>query len=91
LHTGSDEQTLSQEDQLYIIMQVALHLSVTQGIQLAEVRICHERAVPLCESLGRLDLLFVALVGQWRSSLVTSRLTTTLRLAERIDSLAREQ
>ena len=91
LHTGSGEQILSQEDQLYILMQVTLHLSMTQGIQLAEVRICHERAVPLCESLGRTDLLFVALVGQWRCSLVTSRLTTTLRLAEQIDSLARQR
>ena len=72
-------------------MQAALHLSVTHGIQLAEVRICHEHAVPLCESLGRSDLLFVALVGQWRCSLVTSRLTMTLRLAEQIDSLARQQ
>ncbi|HEU4678207.1 MAG TPA: hypothetical protein VFS35_01720, partial [Terrimicrobiaceae bacterium] len=34
---------------------------------------------------------FVALIGQWRHSLVTGKLSTTLRIAERIFALAQEQ
>ena len=91
METGIGEQSLSAEDQLFILMQAALHLSVTRGMQLPEARICHDRAVPLCQSLRRHDLLYVALTGQWRYSLVTGKLTATLRLAEQIYSLARKE
>jgi hypothetical protein len=91
LKTGFRDQSLSAEDQLFILMQSAVYLSVTRGMQAPEVRICHERAVPLCQSLNRTDLLYVALVGQWRYSLVTGKLTVTLQIAQRIYSLAQEQ
>ncbi|HEY5954558.1 MAG TPA: NACHT domain-containing protein, partial [Terrimicrobiaceae bacterium] len=91
LKTGTGEQQLAPEDHLFILMQAALHLSVTRGMQLPDVQICHERALPLCEALGRADLLFVALIGQWRHSLVTGQLAATLRIAERISALAQEQ
>ena len=91
LKSGIAGQVLTPEDQLFILMQAALHLSATRGMELPEVRMCHERAAPLCELLGRHDLLYVALIGQWRYSLVTSKLMATLRIAERIYSLAQEQ
>jgi tetratricopeptide (TPR) repeat protein len=88
---GIGEHSLTAEDQLFILMQAALHLSVARGMQTPEVRICHERAQLLCQSLNRPDLLYVALIGQWRYSLVTGKLTATLQIAERIHSLAQEQ
>ena len=91
LKTGFGEQSLSAEDQLFILMQVGLYLTATRGLIAPEARICYQRAEPLCRSLGRPDLLYVALIGQWRYSLVTGKLTATLRIAERIYSLAREQ
>src|SRR5262249_2600154 len=53
-----------------------------------EIRICYELAEPLCHSLNRPLLLYVALVGQWRFSLNTEKLTATMRIAERVYSLA---
>jgi serine/threonine protein kinase/tetratricopeptide (TPR) repeat protein len=88
---GIGEQSLTADDQLFVLMQAALHLSVARGMQTREVRICHERAQLLCQSLNRPNLLYVALIGQWRYSLVTGNLTATLRIAERIYSLAQEQ
>ena len=38
-------------------------------------RICYERAESLCHSLNRPLLLYSALMGQWRYSLVTDKLT----------------
>jgi hypothetical protein len=55
------------------------------------MQICYERAEPLCHSLNRPLLLYVALMGQWRYSLNTDKLTATMRLAERVYSLAQEQ
>ena len=91
VEAGVADHSLSAEDQLFIFMQAALHLSATRGMQATEVRICHERAVPLCQSLNRPDLMFVALIGQWRYSFVTRKMTATLRIAKHIYSLAREQ
>jgi predicted ATPase len=56
-----------------------------------EARICYERAESLCHSLNRPLLLFVALVGQWRYSLLTDKLTATMQIAKRVYSLAQEQ
>jgi len=44
----------------------------------------------LCHSLGRPLLLCVALIGQWRYSLNTEKLTATMQIAERVHSLAQE-
>ena len=84
-------QSLTAEDQLFILMQAALYLSVTRGIQVPEARICYERAEPLCHSLNRPRFLHVALLGQWRYSIVTEKLAATMQIAKRIYSLAQEQ
>ena len=45
----------------------------------------------MCHSLNRPLLLYVALMGQWRYSLVTDKLTATMQIAKRVYSLAQEQ
>ena len=55
------------------------------------MRICYELAEPLCHSLNRPLLLYVTLVGHWRFSLHTEKLTAAMRIAERVCTLAEEQ
>jgi predicted ATPase len=88
---GVDEQSLTAEDQLCILMQAGSCLTATRGLGAPEARICYERAEPLCHSLGRPLLLHVALIGQWRYSLFNDKLSVTLQIAERVHSLAQEQ
>ncbi|MBV8968137.1 MAG: protein kinase, partial [Verrucomicrobia bacterium] len=89
--TGAEEQSLSAEDQLFILMQAGMYLTTTRGLQSSEAHICYERAEPLCHSLYRPVLLYVALIGQWRYSLLTDKVSATLRIAKRVHSLAQEQ
>jgi hypothetical protein len=56
-------------------MQAGLHLSTTRGLGAPEVPICYERAERLCHSLDRPLLLYVALMGRWRYSLNTDKLS----------------
>jgi hypothetical protein len=56
-----------------------------------EALICYERAESLCDSLNRPLLLYSALLGQWRYSFMTDKLTATMQLAKRVYSLAQEQ
>ena len=72
-------------------MQAAQYLTATARNGATEPRICYERAECLCQSLNRPDLLYVALIGQWRYSFQTDNLTTTMQIAERVYSLAQEQ
>ena len=72
-------------------MQAAQYLTELRGMAATEPRICYERAEPLCRSLNLPRLLYVALIGQWRYSFETDRLTATMQIAERIYSLAQEQ
>jgi hypothetical protein len=65
-------------------MQAALYLMATRGSAAPETRICYERAESLCHSHNRPLLLYVALMGQWRYSLNTDKLTATMQLAERV-------
>jgi tetratricopeptide (TPR) repeat protein len=88
--TGVEGQSLTAEDQLFILMQAALYLSATRE-SAAEIRICYERAEFLCHSLNRPLLLYVILMGQWRHSQMTDKLTATMQIAKRIYSLAQEQ
>jgi predicted ATPase len=88
---GSQGQDLTAEDELFILMQAALYLTATRGMGAAEVRICYDRAEALCHSHNRPLLLYVALMGQWRYSFATDKLTATLQIAKRIYSLAEEQ
>jgi serine/threonine protein kinase/predicted ATPase len=91
VETAVEEQNLTAEDQLVILMQAAPYLTATRGLGAPEARICCERAEPLCHSLGRPLLLYVALTGQWRYSLMTDKLSATMQIAERVHSLAQEQ
>ncbi|MGA7882233.1 MAG: hypothetical protein WCD63_15325 [Terrimicrobiaceae bacterium] len=88
---GAEEQRLTAEDQLYILMQAGIYLVATRGLAEPEARICYERAESLAHSLNRPRLLYVALTAQWRYSLLTGKLTATMQLANRVYSLAREQ
>ena len=88
--TGDAAQSLPAEDQLFILMQAGMFLVATRGFASAEARICYERAEPLCVSLNRFSVLFVALIGQWRYSLHTEKLSAAMRIAKRVYSLAEE-
>jgi hypothetical protein len=78
VETGLEKQTLTAEDQLFILMQAGLYLTATRGTAVPEVRICYERAESLCHSLDRPRLVYAALIGQWRYSLQTEKLTATM-------------
>jgi Protein kinase domain/NACHT domain len=91
VETAVEGQSLTAEDQLFILMQAGLYLTVTRGQGSPEGRICYERAEPLCHSLSHPRLLCLALMGQWRYSLMADKLSAALQIAERVYSLAREQ
>ena len=84
-------QSLTAEDQLFVLMQAGLYLTLTRGLGAPEARICYEHAEPLCHSLNRPLLLYSGLMGQWVFSLVTDKLTVTMQIAKRISSLAQNQ
>jgi serine/threonine protein kinase len=91
VQVGVEGQILIEEDQLFILMQAGLYLTATRGTAAPEVRICYERAEPLSHSLNHPRLLYAALIGQWRVSLQTDKLTTTIQIAKRVYSLAQER
>ncbi len=91
VETTVEEQRLTAEDQLFILMQAGLYLTATRGLGAPDARICYERAEPLCHSLGRPRLLCLALRGQWRYSVSADKLSAALQIAERVYSLAQEQ
>ncbi|MBV9492456.1 MAG: protein kinase [Verrucomicrobia bacterium] len=88
---GFEGQRLSADDQLFILMQAGMYLTAIRGSAAAEVRTCYERAESLCRSLNRPLMLYLALVGQWRHSLNTDRLTIPMQIARRVHALAEEQ
>jgi hypothetical protein len=91
VETGMEGQGLVAEDQLFILTQAGLYLTATRGLGAPEARICYERAEPLCRLLNRPLMLCVALIGQWRYSLLNDKLSATMLIAERVHSLAQEQ
>ena len=91
IETAVEGQSLTAEDQLFILMQAAPYLTSTRGLGVSEARICCERAESLCHSLNRPRLLYVALLGQWRYTLMTDKLSAAMQIAERVYSLAQEQ
>jgi hypothetical protein len=88
---GVEGQHLTAEDQLFILMQAGLYLTATRTTAAPEVRICYEHAESLCHLLNRPRLLYAALIGQWRCSLQTDKLTVTVQIAKRVYSLAQER
>jgi tetratricopeptide (TPR) repeat protein len=91
VETAFGEQSLTAEDQLFILMQASKYLTNTRGLGAPEARICYERAEPLCRSLNQPRLLCLALRGQWRYSLMTDKLSVAIQIAERVYSLSQEQ
>jgi tetratricopeptide (TPR) repeat protein len=89
--TAVDGESLTEGDQLFILMQAALYLTVTRGSQAPEVRLCYERAESLCHSLNDPLLLYVALVGQWRYSQSTDKLIAAIEISKRVCSVAQAQ
>jgi predicted ATPase len=84
-------QGLTAEDQLFILMQAGLYLTATRGFAAPEALTCYERAESLCVSLNQPLVLFSALRGLWRYSLVTNKLSATMQIAKRVYSLAQDQ
>jgi TolB-like protein len=91
VEAGVEDQRLTAEDELFVLLQAALYLTVTRDTQPPEVRVCYERAEALCHSLDRPRLMYAALMGQWRYSFMIDKLSTTLQIAKRVYSLAQEQ
>jgi hypothetical protein len=91
VEVGTEGQSLTAEDQLFILMQTALYLTATRGMGASEVQNCYERAESLCHSLNRPLLLYSALMGQWRYSLFTEPLAVAMQVAKRVHSLAQHE
>lgn len=89
--TAVEGQNLPEEDQLFILLQTTMYLTATRGFAAPEARVCSGRVESLCHSLHRPLPLYAASMSQWRYSLATDRLTTTLQLAQRIYALAQGQ
>jgi hypothetical protein len=58
VEAGVEGQSLTAEDQLFVLMQAGLYLTATRGLGAPEARICYERAEPWCHSLNRPVLLY---------------------------------
>jgi tetratricopeptide (TPR) repeat protein len=91
LEMGVEEQSLSADDQLFILTEAALYLTALRGHESLQACICYERVEFLCNSLNRPRLLYVALQGQWRYSYAKNKPSAALQIAERIHSIAQEQ
>src|SRR4029077_8181930 len=91
IETAIEGQRLTEEDQLFVLMQAGLYLTVTRGFGAPETRICYEAAEPLCHVVNRPRLLFMQLLGQVRYALMTDKLSTAKQIAERVHALAQEQ
>ena len=72
-------------------MQAGQCLTAMRGSGAPDVRICYDRAESLCHSLNRPLLLYSALIGQWRYTLATDKLSAAMHVAERVYSLAQGQ
>ena len=90
VETAAVGQNLTEEDQLFILMQAARYLTATRE-SAPEARICYEAAEGLCHSLNRPQSLYLALLGQWRHSLHTDKLSVAMERAKRVYTLAQEQ
>jgi serine/threonine protein kinase/predicted ATPase len=91
IETAVEGERLTEEDQLFVLMQAGLYLTVTRGFAAPETGICYERAEALCHSVNRPRLLFMQLLGQTRYTLITDKLSAAMQIAERVHALAQEQ
>jgi hypothetical protein len=91
VETGVEKQSLTAEDQLFILMQAGLYLTLTRGLGAPEARICYEHGETLCHSLNRPALLYAGLMSRWVFSLATGTASAQMRMARRVYSLAQDQ
>src|SRR5262249_52810139 len=91
LQTGRDEQSVTADDHVFILAEVAINLTHTRGMGASEARICCERVESLCSSVNRPALLYSALIGKWRYYLNNDNMTTAIQAAKQVYSVAREQ
>jgi serine/threonine protein kinase len=91
IETAIEGQRLTEGDQLFVLMEAGLYLTVTRGFGAPETIICYERAEPLCHVVDRPRLLFMQLLGQMRNALMTDKLSAAMQIAERVHALAQEQ
>ncbi|MBV9106555.1 MAG: protein kinase, partial [Verrucomicrobia bacterium] len=91
VETEVDGQSLTAEDQLFVLMQAGQYLTATRGFAARDAQICYGRVESLCHSLNRPLIPRPALLERWRYSLVTDKLSETMLIAKRIYSLAQEQ
>jgi tetratricopeptide (TPR) repeat protein len=89
--TDVGDQSLTADDQLFLLLQAGLYLTTIRGMGAWEARVCYKHAEPLCHSLGRQLDLYPVLLSKWRSSLMTAKLSATMQIAKDIDSLAQGQ
>jgi len=89
--TAAEGESLTVEDQLFVLMQAAQYIPATRGLGAPEARICYERAESLCHSLHHPRLLCLAVKGLWRFFIMTDKPSVALPIAERLYSLAQEQ
>jgi predicted ATPase len=89
--TDLEEQNLVAEDQLFVLMQAGLYLTATRGYAAPDALPCYERAESLCVSLNLPVVLFSALRGLWRYSLIGDKVSAAMQIAKRVYSLAQDQ
>jgi tetratricopeptide (TPR) repeat protein len=90
VEVGAEGQSLTAEDQFFILIQAGSYLTATRGYAAPEVRICYERAESLCNSLNRPLFLYAALMGQWRHSNTIGKLSEAFQITKRLYSLTQE-
>ena len=91
VETAVEGQSLTAEDQLFVLLEAGPYLTATRGYSAPEARICYERAEAFCRLLNRPLLLYVALLGQWHYSLLTDKLSATMQVAKQLYSLSKVQ
>jgi hypothetical protein len=91
VEAGVEGQILKAEDQLFILMEAGHLIAAIRGMGAPKAGLCYEPAESLARSLNRSPSLYLVLVGQWRQSLNTGKLSATLQVAKRLYALAQEQ
>ena len=83
--TAVEKHCLTAEDQLLILLQAAAYLTATRGAGAPEARTCYECAEALRHSLLVVRFFLYALIGQWRHTLATGKLSAAMQVAERVN------
>jgi serine/threonine protein kinase len=92
VEAGVEGQILKAKDRLFILMEAGYLITAVRGMGAPEAGLCYERAESLARSLkSSPSSQNCALVGQWRQSLNTGKLSATLQIAKRLYALAQEQ